>query len=56
LETFQGDFQLIGKHITNALSKFEDARRRLDRFNLKLEQIESQPALELEIKQQNKKV
>ena len=45
LEGFQGDFQLIGKHMTNAMSKFEDARRRLDKFNLKLEQIESQPSL-----------
>jgi len=47
LEAFQGDFQLLGKHITNAMSKFEDARRRLDKFNLKLEQIESQPSLPL---------
>jgi DNA recombination protein RmuC len=45
LEGFQGDFQLIGRHIINAMSKFEDARRRLDKFNLKLEQIESQPSL-----------
>jgi len=47
LENFQGDFQLIGKHITNATNKFEDARRRLDKFSLKLEQIESQPSLPL---------
>ena len=47
LEGFQGDFQLIGKHMANATSKFEDARRRLDKFNLKLEQIESQPSLPL---------
>jgi DNA recombination protein RmuC len=47
LEGFQGDFQLIGKHMTNAMSKFEDARRRLDKFNLKLEHIESQPSLPL---------
>jgi len=45
LEGFQGDFQLIGKHITNAMSKFEDARRRMDRFYLKLDQIERQPSL-----------
>jgi len=47
LEGFQGDFQLIGRHMSNAMSKFEDARRRLDKFNLKLEQIESQPSLPL---------
>jgi DNA recombination protein RmuC len=45
LEGFQGDFQLTGKHITNAMSKFEDARRRMDRFCLKLDQIERQPSL-----------
>jgi hypothetical protein len=47
LENFQGDFQLVGKHILNATNKFEDARRRLDKFSLKLEQIESQPSLPL---------
>jgi len=47
LEGFQGDFQLIGKHIANAMNKFEDSRRRLDKFSLKLEQIESQPSLPL---------
>jgi DNA recombination protein RmuC len=47
LEGFQGDFQLIGKHIANAMNKYEDSRRRLDKFSLKLEQIESQPSLPL---------
>ena len=47
---FQEDFQLVGKHIVNSLNKFEDARRRLDKFNFKLEQIESQPALPLQEK------
>ena len=51
LEGFQGDFQLIGKHITNAMSKFEDARRRLEKFSFRLEQIESQPSLELQTNQ-----
>jgi len=45
---FQEDFQLMGKHLCNALNKFEEARRRLDKFNFKLEQIENQPALPLE--------
>ncbi|NWG04807.1 MAG: DNA recombination protein RmuC [Syntrophaceae bacterium] len=47
LESFQGDFQLIGKHIVNAMNKFEDSKRRLDKFSLKLERIESQPSLPL---------
>jgi DNA recombination protein RmuC len=47
---FQEDFQLVGKHIANAMNKFEEARRRLDKFNFKLEQIESQPSLSLDEK------
>lgn len=47
LENFQGDFQLIGKHIANATNKFEEARRRLDKFRLKIEQIEGEPSLPL---------
>src|SRR4030043_1745173 len=42
---FQEDFQLVGKHLTNALNKFEEARRRLDKFSFKLDQIEGQPSL-----------
>ena len=45
LEGFQGDFQLVGKHIANAMSKFGEASKRLDKFSLKLDQIESQPSL-----------
>jgi DNA recombination protein RmuC len=48
---FQEDFQLVGKHLTNASNKFEEARRRLDKFYFKLEQIESQPSLSLERKE-----
>jgi DNA recombination protein RmuC len=48
---FQEDFQLVGKHIMNALNKFEEARRRLDKFNFKLDQIESQPSLPFKEKQ-----
>jgi DNA recombination protein RmuC len=47
LRTFQEDFQLVGKHLNNALSKFDDARKKLDKFGFKLEQIESQPSLPL---------
>jgi DNA recombination protein RmuC len=55
LEGFQGDFQLVGRHMTNAMSKFEDARRRLDKFTFRLDQIESQPSLELQTKQSESK-
>jgi DNA recombination protein RmuC len=47
LDAFQSDFQLVGKHIANAMNKYEEARRRLDKFGFKLEQIESQPVLPL---------
>jgi DNA recombination protein RmuC len=42
---FQEDFQLVGKHLVNAVNKFEEARRRLDKFSFKLDQIEGQPSL-----------
>jgi DNA recombination protein RmuC len=45
LRTFQEDFQLVGKHLTNALNKFEESRRHLDKFTFKLEQIENKPSL-----------
>jgi len=51
---FQEDFQLVGRHLTNALNKFEEARRRLDKFNFKLEQIESQPSLPFKEKEEMK--
>jgi DNA recombination protein RmuC len=51
LRVFQDDFQLVGKHIINAMNKFEEARRRLDKFGFRLEQIESQPSLELQTKE-----
>lgn len=47
LESFQGDFQLVGRHMTNAMNKYEEARRRLDKFGFKLEQIENEPVLAL---------
>lgn len=45
LKIFQKDFQVVGTHLTNAVNKFEEARRRLDRFSLKFEQAETQPSL-----------
>ncbi len=47
LESFQADFQLVGRHLTNAMNKYEEARRRLDKFGFKLEQIESEPDVPL---------
>jgi DNA recombination protein RmuC len=47
---FRDDFQVVGKHIGNAQSKFAEAEKRLDRFDTKLEraaeteQPEIQPA------------
>ena len=42
---FHEDFQLVGKHLINASNKFEEARRRLDKFNFKLDQIDGPPAI-----------
>jgi DNA recombination protein RmuC len=51
---FQEDFQLVGKHLINALNKFEESRRRLDKFIFRLEQIESKPSLPLVEKVESK--
>jgi DNA recombination protein RmuC len=48
ISKFRDDFDLLGKHISNAHSKYEDSQRRMDRFSEKLlniqdpKQIESQ--------------
>jgi DNA recombination protein RmuC len=34
---FRDDFQIVGKHLGNAQSKFAEAEKRLDRFDTKLE-------------------
>jgi DNA recombination protein RmuC len=47
LKVFQRDFQVVGTHLTNAMNKFEEARRRLDKFGFRFEQVESQPSLPL---------
>jgi DNA recombination protein RmuC len=47
LKVFQKDFQVVGTHLTNAMNKFEEARRRLDKFGFRFEQVESQPSLPL---------
>lgn len=43
--SFQEDFQLVGRHLNNAVNKFEEARRRLDRFSVQLDQVETLPSL-----------
>jgi DNA recombination protein RmuC len=53
-DRFQDDFQVVGKHIGNAQSKFADAEKRLDRFDTKLERAveiedEIQPAVAQEL-------
>jgi DNA recombination protein RmuC len=47
LEDFQEDFRLVGKHISDAGNRFDEARSRLEKFGFRLEQIESQPSLPL---------
>jgi len=47
LKDFQDDFRLVGKHITDARNRFDEARSRLEKFTFKLEQIETQPSLPL---------
>jgi DNA recombination protein RmuC len=36
-DRFRTDFDVVGKHIGNAQSKFAEAEKRLDRFDTKLE-------------------
>jgi DNA anti-recombination protein RmuC len=36
-ERFRGDFEVVGKHISNAQSKYGEADRRLARFGAQLE-------------------
>src|SRR5215218_4188117 len=39
---FRDDFEVVGKHLGNASSKFTDAEKRLDRFDTKLERAAEQ--------------
>jgi hypothetical protein len=44
-DRFRDDFQVVGKHIGNAQSKFAEAEKRLDRFDAKLERaVETEQA------------
>jgi DNA recombination protein RmuC len=51
LKEFQEDFRLVGRHINDARNRFDEARTRLEKFSFRLEQIESQPSLELQTNQ-----
>src|SRR5215216_502451 len=43
-DRFRDDFQVVGKHIGNAQSKYAEAEKRLDRFDTKLERaVETDP-------------
>jgi DNA recombination protein RmuC len=37
IERFAGDYEVLGRHLTNAATKYEDGRRKLDRFRDRLE-------------------
>ncbi len=43
---FHEDFELVGKHIGHAQSKYGEAEKRLDRFEARLEQSTAQGAIE----------
>jgi DNA recombination protein RmuC len=47
LREFQEDFRLVGRHVTDARNRFDEARSHLEKFSFKLEQIESQSPLPL---------
>jgi len=44
LARFKNEFQVLGTHLTNARSKYEDSEKRLDRFSDKLELIQGSAA------------
>jgi DNA recombination protein RmuC len=45
MKEFQEDFRLVGKHITDAKNRFDEAKTRLEKFGFKLEQIENRPGV-----------
>ncbi|HEV3478181.1 MAG TPA: DNA recombination protein RmuC [Gaiellaceae bacterium] len=52
-DRFRDDFQVVGKHIGNAQSKFAEAEKRLDRFDTKLERaVETEAEIEPAIAQE----
>jgi len=47
LERFRNDFQVLGSHLTNARSKYEDAEKRLDKLDDKLELMQGESPAKL---------
>ena len=47
-DRFKVEFDLVGKHLGNAHTKFVEAEKRLDRFDGKLERASEQEAIELD--------
>lgn len=55
LGRFKNDFQILGTHLVNAKSKFDDAEKRLDRFSGKLELVSEDTPEKLPEKATSKK-
>jgi DNA recombination protein RmuC len=51
-DRFRDDFQVVGKHIGNAQSKFAEAEKRLDRFDTKLERAAETDPVEVSVAQE----
>ncbi|MCK4336780.1 MAG: DNA recombination protein RmuC, partial [Candidatus Aminicenantes bacterium] len=47
LGRFKKDFQILGSHLTNAKSKYDDADKRLDKFSGRLEILSGEPQEQL---------
>jgi len=52
---FENDFQILGTHLGNAKSKFDDAEKRLERFTDRLELVSGERAIELPEKETQEK-
>jgi DNA anti-recombination protein RmuC len=48
-ERFRGDFDVVGKHISNAHAKYTEADRRLDRLGTSLERATEWEPEQLEV-------
>jgi DNA recombination protein RmuC len=51
-DRFRDDFQVVGKHIGNAQSKFAEAEKRLDRFDTRLERAAETEQEEVQVAQE----
>jgi DNA anti-recombination protein RmuC len=39
---FTGNWDILGKHLRNAYSQYEDGQKKLDRFGMQLDQIQEE--------------